>query len=766
MNGVRLLVAGIALLPAFAASAADRPAWLGKIRRDHPRMFFNRDTWPEVKARAEGPAREARDALLKRCNGYPDNPVCTGTGLPEDRKGLTVDSHHTSIDPIREWGVQSAECALAWRLTGDQKYLAKAKAMLLANVKGYNEAYANRRAVNWYSTTRVNSLCAYDWIFEALSDDERRAIIVPLVQHCEDVQPRKGRPEIRRRNTGGVRAGCYGVKNLMWYAGLAALGDGYCDELAESLIVEGHAYHLEILKFRSDSAGDDGALGTGTPGYAMGAYPVGHFNVFHTWLSATGENLAGRYRPMGLFPNWVWWMWIPDAAKPKAPLSFGYGDDYHTSNRLPLSSMYEHLLQYVHFFKEYDADASRLAATIAEMCPNHEADGSWRSRSDFPAYPFLFGRDESVKPFSREELSVSPPKARHFEQLGQIFMRSGWEPDSTYALLVGGTLTPMHKHHDEGSFVIYKHDFLALDSGSRAEQTDWNLKHYYGQSVAHNVVLVQKPDEPLPNYWGPTFGGPEGKTNYGGMYGVTAKVLAFETNGRYSYAAVDTGSLYGKKCTENVRQFVHVQPDYFVVYDRVGASDPSYAKQWLLHVQNRPTVEGRVVRADSRSGRLFCEAILPEDATLETVGGPGKEWWANGRNWEIYPKWLESERKKCAKDGRGPYWGEWRVETHPGAARRDDRFLHVLTAASTNETHGVKTRPVRTDTQDGVALSFERDAAGGGREKVETTVLFNREGAVGGEVRVAIIGEDGSSKTSGSRPLATSVSPQSGVLLR
>ena len=741
------------MLAAVAAcvAAGEKPEWLGRIRRDHPRMFFNKDTWPAVKARAEGPARVARDALLKRCDGYPDNPVCTGTGQPKDRPGLTVDPVHTGIPNINEWGIQSAECALAWRFTGDPKYLAKAKAMLLANVKGYDEAYANRRAVNWYSTTRVNSLCAYDWIYEALTDDERRAIIVPLVRHCEDVQPRKGRPAIRR-------------KNLMWYAGLAALGDGYCDELAESLIVEGHAFHREVLKFRSDSAGDDGALGTGTPGYAMGVYPVGHFNIFHTWLSATGENLAGRYRPMALYPNWVWWMWIPDAAKPDAPLFHGYGDAFHSNNRLPIGGMYEHLLQYIHFFKEYDPDAARLAATLAEMCPNHTIGGAWRSGSGFPAYPFLFGKDETVKPFTREVLSASPVKARQFEQLGQIFMRSGWEPDSTYALLVGGTLVPMHKHLDEGSFTIYKHDFLALDTGSRASQTDWNLKYYYAQSVAHNVVLIQKPGEPLPSHWGPVYKGPEGKNNYGGMYGRTAKVLAFETNSRYSYAAVDTGALYGEKCTENVRQFVHVQPDYFVVYDRVGASDPAYAKQWLLHTQNKPEVEGRTVRVDSRDGRLFCEALLPKDATIELVGGPGKEFWANGKNWEIYDKWLERERRTCAKDGRGPYWGEWRAETHPGAPRADDRFLHVLTAADVKTRRGVATRLVEEADRDGVELVFPAMAPGDKPVTRRITLLFNRTGKVGGEMRLEERDAEGRVRST-VRQLAETVAPQKGVLL-
>ena len=674
------------VLALSAAAADEKPEWLGRIRLDHPRMFFNRDTWPAVKARAEGPAKAALDALLKRCDGYPDDPVCTDTGAPKERKGLTVDSVNTPIPPISEWGIQSAECALAWRFTGEAKYLAKAKAMLLANVKGYGEAFANGRAVSWYSTTRINSLCAYDWIFEALTDDERRAIIVPLVRHCEDVQPRPGRPRIRRSNNGNKTAGCYGVKNLMWYAGLAALGDGYCDELAERLAVEGRAFHEEVLKFRSDSAGDDGSLCTGTPGYAMGVYPLAHFNIFHTWLSATGENLAERHPAMALFPNWVWWMWIPDAAKPDAPLFLGYGDAFHTTNRLPMDRLYEHMLQYIHFFKGCNPDAARLAATLAEMCPNR------RVGSDFPVYPFLLGGDGTVRPFPRDELAERSVKARQFEQTGQIFMRSGWEPDSTYALLAGGTLTPMHKHRDEGSFAIYKHDFLALDSGSRAAQTDWNLRYYYGQSVAHNVVLVQKPDEPLPGYWGPRYDGPEGKNNYGGMYGVTAKVLAFETDDRYSYAAVDTGSLYGDKCTENVRQFVHVQPDWFVVYDRVGASDPAYAKQWLLHTQEKPDVEGRVVRADSRGGRLFSEALLPKDATIELVGGPGREFWANGRNWELYDEWAQEQRRGCAKNGRGPYWGEWRAETHPGAPRADDRFLHVLTTADVKTPRGVEAR--------------------------------------------------------------------------
>ena len=130
--------------------------------------------------------------------------------------------------------------------------------------------------------------------------------------------------------------------------------------------------------------------------------------------------------------------------------------------------------------------------------------------------------------------------------------------------------------------------------------------------MAHNVVLIQKPGEPLPNSWGPGYKGPEGKVNYGGMYGTTSKIVAYETNPVFSYVAADMTELYGKKCTECVRQFVHLLPGVFVVYDRVGAADPSYEKQWLIHCQNEPVVEGRQMRTDSRKGRLFCETFLPK----------------------------------------------------------------------------------------------------------------------------------------------------------
>src|SRR3990172_6940848 len=36
----------------FVSAAEAEPDWESLIRRDHPRLFFNNETWPAVKARA------------------------------------------------------------------------------------------------------------------------------------------------------------------------------------------------------------------------------------------------------------------------------------------------------------------------------------------------------------------------------------------------------------------------------------------------------------------------------------------------------------------------------------------------------------------------------------------------------------------------------------------------------------------------------------------------------------------------------------------
>ena len=73
------------------ASGGD-DAWIANIRRDHPRMFFNADTWPSVKARtlSEPAVRAQYEKLLRDCDGYPAKPVCRDFGPVDTSKDIRI----------------------------------------------------------------------------------------------------------------------------------------------------------------------------------------------------------------------------------------------------------------------------------------------------------------------------------------------------------------------------------------------------------------------------------------------------------------------------------------------------------------------------------------------------------------------------------------------------------------------------------------------------------------------------------------------------
>lgn len=685
-----------------------------EIRQDHPRIFFNSDTWPSIKERAYSENKEYLDKLLDWVDGLPDNPVAGNLEMPE------IKDRSIPIVSITEYGTESAASALAWLFTGEKKYLEKAKKMLKVSVDAYTTATNNRRPVHWYSHTRINAFCAYDWLYNDLTPEERREIIIPLIEHVEMVQPEYGL-DIPRTNKGSINTGFYGMKTMFWYSGLAGYGDGIYDSMAEKHLEKGYDLCTKLMEFRNTNAGDDGSLSTAVPTYAAINYSYAHFNYMFSHLSSTGKDISKDYPAIPLYANWLWWVWIRDKEQPDNLRYAGFGDAHHNTNVAGSNLIYEHMAQMLYFYKDMDPDTAGMIAAMRDFTHNHTIGGKV-----YPILPFLVDTDKPADPKYVDILNNSTLKARHFETLGQIYMRSGFTPDATYCSFTAGATLVQHKHYDENNFTIYKHDHLALDSGCRAKQTDHNLVYYYSQSVAHNVVLIHKPGEPHPKYWGLKRKDHDTVKNYGGMVKDSgSKVLAFETNDKFTYVASDATSCYGDKCTESVRQFVFLYPDYVIVYDRVGASDPSYRKEWLLHTQNEPVMKKNLMMADSRDGRLFCQTLLPDNAKMRLVGGEGKEFLVGDTNYAFDKLYVTETKAAAQKTGRGPYWGEWRLEVEPSQANADDRFLHVLTAASTECRKPVDAKYICDAERDGVTLKINGQ---------KVTFWFNRNGKVGGEV--------------------------------
>ena len=97
MRPSAVLLLSLACLPASAQTADD--AWIAKVRKDHPRLFFNKETWPQVRDRALNREKDWYARLKRRVDQLPDP------------------------SPGREWGPEAAQTAFVYLMTGDRKCL-------------------------------------------------------------------------------------------------------------------------------------------------------------------------------------------------------------------------------------------------------------------------------------------------------------------------------------------------------------------------------------------------------------------------------------------------------------------------------------------------------------------------------------------------------------------------------------------------------------------------------------------------------------------
>jgi len=707
-------IGAIVLSVSFPLFGGPLPEWTAKVRPDHPRLFFNRETWPAVRERALG-------AESRWYGRYRDRVARVESELANQRK-----------PEARDLGPQAAWSAFVFLVTEEPRYLDLAKKCLETSIRYYEQCFEERKSVNWYSTSRVHAVMAWDWLYDHLTEAERRQYMSRLIRVIDNVV--RARPAIYRENMSGYNTGFYGVRNCLWFIGCTAFGTGIETELVNEWLVWGHDENLRLLEHRRTACGDDGGGASATLGYIFGAYPWSEQNFFYTWLSSTGENIAPNWPHSAMLANYVIWNWIE--ADP-SPLEFGYGDTPHTRNTLPTHQLYTHMANIRHLFGQAAPKATALARYLQEKLPNRSYSDTWF------IYPFLLTQTESSpEPFYPADL----PHGRHFETMGQVFMRSGTGPDDTHCLFSCGGILRQHRHYDALNFVVYRRGFLALDSGTRYKEFDngEHLANYYAQTVAHNCVVVHQPGEPPARYWGGTV-----VDNHGGQHQQLGSVLeAFETNDDYVYVAGDATKCYThgsetglpEKCTLVTRQLVFLLPDHFVIFDRVETTDPAYRKDWLIHTAHEPVIDDHTLRADHGQGRMYCRTLLPADAALTPVGGPGREFLAAGKNWEIVDDGLSKEALALM--------GQWRVEVTPGAARKTDLFLHVIQVGD-QKLQGMDNIELL---QEGATCGIRLDASGQIWE-----VVFNTAGPLGGHIRRA--GGVGALD----RPLATTVQSQSGI---
>jgi heparin/heparan-sulfate lyase len=561
-------------------------------------------------------------------------------------------------------------------------------------------------------------LAAYDWIYNDLSEEERRDIGTPLL-NAISYMPSADRGSVFRRNTGGIKTGFYGPPCLPWYAGIVFHKTGIDDSLSVQLLQKGYDDHIALLNHRSEVTGDDGGAASAVLGYCMGAYPWAEYNFFHTFHSATGYDLSQEWPYVPRFINYIFWNWLP------GDRHFGYGDANHRDNALPSRYLHLHLAQMIHFYGKTQPDLISLAKWMQTRVQKQH-------QGVFPWTRFLLTNEfDEIKP---EGPSEQLPLARHFENMGQLFMRSGSGPDDTYALFTAGGMLTQHRHYDNNNFVIFKKGYLTLDTGTRP-QPGLHLSHYYARTVAHNCITIKMPGEIIPPYWdsGPALSEREVMVfpNDGGQHNMMgSEVIAFDESDEYVYIASDaTASYHPDKAEIVIRQLLFLPPDHFVVFDRVSSTNPGYDKRWLLHTAAEPRVKSDEFQTDHWGGRLFCRTLFPENAELNKIGGPGKQFWSDGRNWALPELTPDDWNYKNMNwlDNSHDLFGQWRIEVTPDKSNTDDIFLHLIQVGDRSLQSMSISTPLKTDDMAGIRFISENN---------EYKVMFYRTGKTGGKIMI------------------------------
>ena len=303
----------------------------------------------------------------------------------------------------------------------------------------------------------------------------------------------------------------------------------------------------------------------------------------------------------------------------------------------------------------------------------------------------LYG-DPRVPPLAPGDPAAPLPLSRNFGHAGVILARDRWDAQAT---LLQFRSVPFyssnHHHRDENSFTLFYRGPLAIDSGvydeGGAEPGGYGGPHwrnYFTRTVAHNAITVFDPAQLM------TLSGQRVTNDGGQIFREEPATLAdlqpggiahldgithYQNTPDYTAVSGDATKAYDPvRVRLAQRDLIYLRATgrphpMVVVFDRVTSAQPQFEKHFLLHTVNEPTVHDRLMVTENHGGRLSCLTLLPLDARLTLVGGPGKEAWVDGANhpWVLRPR---------PQPGLEP--GAWRLEVSPGTARVTDYFLHIL----------------------------------------------------------------------------------------
>ncbi len=309
------------------------------------------------------------------------------------------------------------------------------------------------------------------------------------------------------------------------------------------------------------------------------------------------------------------------------------------------------------------------------------------------------------------------PPSRLFKGIGLAVMHERWGRDATVLSFRAGRTLSAHQHADENGFTVFRDGPLAVDSGVYDDAWSTHSYNYYRRTIAHNTIVVVDPEE---EFLAPKrlAGGAGRLANDGGqnLYSLAARNVAelqahqalldtgtmeaFVSRPAYDYARGEAGRAYSpEKLRRFTRELLFLRrtppagTSRVLVVDDVALAGRELETRWLLHTVAEPRPAGRGVTVRAGGGELAVVPLAP-DVEVRTVGGPGREFWVDGRN---YPP--------ARMPRSAPPPGAWRIELVPRQPAREIVFVTelVIGPGAADEAAGVS-----LEARDGVRVVTHR----------------------------------------------------------
>lgn len=513
------------------------------------------------------------------------------------------------------------ELALAYRMTGNEKYAGKIKEIILREIQKETwEDYALlQREPAWNAGlgtahTTLNITLGYDCIYEYLTKEERRKIAEGIV--------RLGiRPTMNDWINPNSNIHTFDTMGHNWWSGTVDVA-GLASLAVRAEIPEARDWVVKISEASVEWVNYSGSvLQNKIPTFDK----EGGF-----WESINYANFGlSQYLLFRLAHKNV----LPDEEMPEIEMLESMGDffvytTYYTSEG-PMSVNFGdgsihvngHASVKLLWNLGYTKDLFAWYLQRTKKGDNRE----WmtlESAMGLILNPDLEGIAERYIP--------QQPNSKLYPDMDWATMRDSWEKDATMLAVKSG-FAWNHAHADAGSYILFHNGKnLIIDSGNSSYGHPLYTK-YYCQSVAHNVILFNGQGEPERSQY-------FGSINKGGLHHLIEK-------GDFRYLLADATGPYSQILERNYRSFLWIG-DVILVIDDLLAKEPGQF-EWLLHYNGESKRRGQKLSIKQGDAEIAVRPLFPN--TFPDGGLP-----------HDFPENMRLEEKMGYKDHKPetqiPYW--------------------------------------------------------------------------------------------------------------